>query len=138
MDEKDVLSFLWKEYEVRQRHYWSVFERFSLAIVAINIAPYVNSDLRCLGKIILLFPCAAFLLTLLSSWLLGAEYQRLRMVYKAYEEKLPAKIPRMPLGTWLERLVAKPIGSKIAGFFGIGLSAFSLLSVYVLWKHVIR
>lgn len=139
MDTEMIVGFLWKEFELRQQHYWETFDRLGLTIVAINIVPYIKPDIReLLGKLVLVFPISSFALSLFSSWLLGAEYQRLRMVYKKYEELLGEEIPRMPLNSWWQRLFAKPIGLKIAIFFGIGLSSFSLASAFVLWIYLIK
>jgi hypothetical protein len=128
-----------RNFELRQQHYWKTFDRLGLVIVAINIVPYVKPDIRVLlGKLVLAFPIASLALSLFSSWLLGAEYQRLRMVYKQYERILGPEIPRMPRDRWWEKLCANPIGLRIALFFGAGLSSFSLASAFFLWKFLIH
>ena len=141
MERKDILSFLWDEYQLRQQHYWSTFNRFGLAIVTINIVPYVKPDILApLGSLALVFPFTSLVLSIVSTWLLGAEYQRLRMVRQKYDELLgeDGKIPRMPLKTWRDRRVATPIGSLIAIMFGLGFTAFSLLNAVVLWLYFIH
>ena len=140
MDNKDILSFLWDEFQLRQRHYWRSFNRFGLAIVAINVVPYVKPDILApLGSFVLIFPFTSLVLSIVSTWLLAAEYQRLRMVYQKYDELLSeeCKIPRMPLTTWWERRVAEHIGSSISILFGVGFSAFSLVSAVALWLWLV-
>ena len=45
MEDKDILACLWEEVKVRQEHYWSRFNRFALAIITINVVPYVKPEL---------------------------------------------------------------------------------------------
>ena len=137
MDESEVLGRLWEEYKLRQEHYWSSFNRFGFAIVTINIVPYLMPDLITqLDTMIALFPASASLLSLVCTVYLGSEYQRLRMVRKAYDDRflLFGEIPRMPLETWWERLVARRIGSATTVLFGIGLTLFSILNLWALLK----
>ena len=115
MDKKDTLTFLWNEFDLRQQHYWRIF-----------------------GKLVLAFPLSAFVLSLFSSWLLGAESQRLRMVKQKYDELSDQGVPRMPRDTWWERRLAMRLGSSIAMLFGVGLTAFSVLNAFVLWAYPIK
>ena len=105
------------------------------AEVPVNVVPYVKPDiLTPLGGFVLVFPFTALVLSIVGTWLLGAEYQRLRMVYQKYYKLLreECEIPRMPLGTWWERRVAQRIGSAVSIMFGVGFSAFSFASGVVL------
>ncbi len=133
--EEQVLQALWDEYELRQTHYWSSFNRFALAILTVSVIPYVKPDLASmLGKLVAVFPVVSLLISLASSWLLGAEYQRLRMVRQKYDELLGSKyqIPRMPRDTVWERLVALRIGTATSVMFGIGFVLLSLINLIVL------
>ena len=135
MDEKDILSRLWEEVRLRQDHYWSSFNRFALAIITINVVPYVKPELGGqLGGLVVAFPATSVLISLVCTWLLGAEYQRLRMVRNAYDERFSkiCEIPRMPLDTPWHRLVARRIGSATSVLFGIGFTALSLANVVAL------
>ena len=102
MEDKDILACLWEEVKVRQEHYWSSFNRFALAIITINVVPYVKPELGGqLGLIVVAFPATSILISLVCTWFLGSEYQRLRMVRNAYDERFNkiCPIPRMPLTT---------------------------------------
>ncbi len=132
MEEKDILACLWQEVKLRQEHYWSSFNRFALAIITINIVPYLKPELGDqLGRLIAVLPATSVLISLVCTWLLGSEYQRLRMVRNAYDDRVNriCSIPRMPLDTWLERLVARRIGSWTSVLFGIGFTALSLANI---------
>ena len=138
MNDEDVVKLLWQEYELRQTNYWNYFNRFSLAIVTISIIPYVKPDIvNTLGKIIIVFPIASFLIALLATWLLGAEYQRMHMVRLKYEELLGAnpnhQIPRMPTDTLWQKIEAFRIGSVLSLIFGFGFTLLSVVNFLVLW-----
>lgn len=138
MDEKDILSRLWEEIKLRQEHYWSSFNRFALVIITINIVPYLRPELvGQLGHLILAFPITSLLISSVCTWLLGAEYQRLRMVRNAYDERIQrlCEIPRMPRRTVWDRIVAKRIGSATSVLWGIGFIALSLINLVILLTY---
>jgi hypothetical protein len=141
MNDEDVIKLLWQEYELRQKNYWNYFNRFTLAIVTISIIPYVKPDVKdTLGKLIVVFPFATFLIALLAMWLLGAEYQRMSMIRKKYDELLGPKyqIPRMPEKTCWQKIVKYPIGSILSLLFGIGFTLLSLANFIVLKFYLLK
>jgi hypothetical protein len=83
---------------------------------------------------ILIFPIAALILTLVCTWYLGAEYQRLRMVRKAYEDILftECSIPRMPRHSLWDKFVAIRIGSATSIIWGFCFTAVSVFNLIVL------
>jgi hypothetical protein len=99
------------------------------------VVPYVKHDtVPALGRLVLVFQVAAFVIALACTWLLGAEYQRLLMVRKKYEELGSAyEIPRLPLETFWQRLVAKPIGTASSIMFGVGFTLLSITSFGLLF-----
>ena len=132
---KDAATIRWEEFTLRQQHYWSSFHRFALAIITINVVPYVKPELSTqLGTLVIVFPFTAFLLSLATTWLLHAEYQRLQMVRQCYDALLRgvAPIPPMPRERWWQRLAAFPIGLVTSLLFGVGFTFFSVLNGIVL------
>ena len=133
----EATKLLWEEYKLRQTHYWSSFNRYALAVITISVIPYVKLDIvQPLGKMVLVFPVIGVLLSLACCWVLGAEYQRLRMVRQKYDELLTKRYepPRMPQdGKW-DRLVAHRIGKVTSLTFGFGLSVFEVVNALLLFK----
>ncbi|MCB1937305.1 MAG: hypothetical protein KDF59_15345 [Nitrosomonas sp.] len=111
-----IIECLWKDLQFRQSHYWDSFNRFSFVIILINISPYIRPEIaEPLGKMIFAFPISALLLSVICTWYLGAEYQRLAMIRKAYQELLNYNdlVPRMPEdGVW-NKLVSLEMGRTI-------------------------
>lgn len=135
MKSKEILERLWEEMKLRQEHYWKSFNRFAIVIITINVVPYVRPEIvGPLDRIVHAFPIMAFLIAIVSTWYLGSEYQRQSMVRKAYYDLLSkeCKIPRMPLGNWWEKLVAKRVGSATSLLFGFGFTGLSIVNFIIL------
>ncbi|MEA3224395.1 MAG: hypothetical protein U9Q07_00475, partial [Planctomycetota bacterium] len=99
------------------------------------IIPYVKPDIvDILGGLVVVFPFSTFLIALLATWLLGAEYQRMSMIRMKYDELLGPtyEIPRMPNETRRQKIVAFRIGSILSLLFGIGFTLLSLVNLAVL------
>lgn len=140
-NEKQMLNFLWQDLRFRQEHYWSSFNRFSLAIIMVNIAPYFRPEhIPTLNSLVLVFPSLGLFMAAICAWYLGGEYQRLRMVRIAYDRVVEnfCQIPRMPTGWWWEKLIALPIGSSTSAIFGIGLTLVSLTNGLILFNRFVR
>lgn len=138
MEKKDVIDVLWVDIKSRQEHYWASFNRFSLAIIMVNIAPFLKPDIiEKLDSLILVFPVLGFFMAAIGCWYLGGEYQRLRMLRSAHETLMRefVEIPRMPLVTLWDRIVEKPIGPLASGIFGIGLTLISVINAVLLWTR---
>ncbi len=135
MDQEQAANLLFDEYKTLREHFWSSLNRYGLAILTVSAIPYVQPSIaKPLGKLIAFFPVAAFLLSLASTWLLGAEYQRLRMVRERYLELLTSQYepPKMPRDTWWQRLVAHRIGTTTSVIFGLGFTILSIINLVVL------
>ena len=135
MEDNAILACLWEEIKLRQEHYWSSFNRFAVAIITINVVPYVQPDLvGTLGSIVLAFPIVSLAMATVCTWFLGAEYQRLRMVRNAYDDRIAkhCSVPRMPRKTLWDRLVAKRIGSATSILWGVGLAGLSVINLLIL------
>ena len=80
------LKILWEEYKLRQTHYWASFNRFALAVITVSTIPYIKPDLvNVLGKRVFFFPIVSCGITVVCSWILAAEYYRLRLVKTEYD-----------------------------------------------------
>src|SRR5262245_33044349 len=91
-EEKEAIKYIWDDFKMRQAHCWATFNRNALAIITILIVPYLKPDImKPLGRAVLIFPIVGLILSLVSTWLLGAEYQRLRAVKELYERLLTDK-----------------------------------------------
>ena len=135
MKDDEAIKLLWEEYKLRQTHYWSSFNRFALSILTISVIPYIKPDIvKPLGKVIVVFPIVAFILSIGCTWLLSAEYQRLRMVREKYDELLTPEFQPspMPRETFWEKIVEKRIGITTSLMFGLGFTFLSLINTIVL------
>lgn len=135
LSKNEATKLLWEEYQLRYTNWWSMFNRFSLAILTITVIPYVKPDiLKPLGMLIIAFPAISLLLTMVCTWLLGAEYQRLDMVRQKYDTLLTEKYQpvRLPTKTWLQRLLAKRIGTQIVLLFWAGFMLVSIANLFML------
>ena len=106
LDHNATAQMLWDEYKLRQTHYWSSFNRFSLAIITITVIPYVKTEIvGQLENMIYLFPIVAIFITWFCSWLLWAEYQRLSGVRKQIDALLPKawERPKFPVDSVIEK-----------------------------------
>jgi hypothetical protein len=133
----EATKLLWEEYKLRQTHYWSSFNRYALSVITISVIPYVKPDVvKPLDELVLVFPVVGILLSLACCWLLGAEYQRLRMVRQKYDELLTKRFQptRMPQDGLWDRLVAHRIGKFTSLVFGLGLSIFEVVNALLLRK----
>ena len=135
LNKNEAIKLLWDEYNLRYTNYWSMFNRFALAILTITVIPYIKPDIvKTLGMLIIVFPIISFLLTLACAWLLGAEYQRLDMVRIKYDELLTEKYQpvKLPTKTLLQQLLAKRIGTRIVLLFLIGFTLISVANFIIL------
>lgn len=134
MDKDVAVKFLWEDYKTRLTHYWSSFNRFALAVLTVLVIPYIRPEaVEPLGRSILFLPLTGLLLSLASTWLLGAEYQRLRAVKDKYDELIPSDYkPDPPNKTFLNRLFGRSIGKATTIMFGVGLVGLSAFDFYLL------
>jgi hypothetical protein len=135
---REILNFLWEEVKLRQEQYWSSFNKFGLVIITISFAPYLWPNIALqYGKYILILPIASFVLTLVCTWYLSAEYQRLYMIRNAYEELRSEEcaIPRMPQNYFWEKLIAIRIGSATSVIWGICFITVSICNLFIFLKR---
>src|SRR5207302_2890773 len=85
-------------------------------------------------KVALAFPIMAFLLSLFSAWIIGAEHRRFAAVNKKFDEMRKDYLPpRMPRTTRLDRVFASPVGVWIIPFYGFAFAIISALIGVLLW-----
>lgn len=141
LNRHEVLKLLWNEYKLRYANYWGLFNRFSLAVLTVTVIPYIKPDIvEPLGKLIIIFPVISFVLTLVCTWLLGAEYQRMNMVRLRYDDLLTKRYKpvKLPTQTFIQKLLAKRIGTKMVLIFLIGFSLISIVNFLLLVYGTIK
>jgi len=134
VEPKEAIKYLWEDYKMRQAHYWASFNRFALAIITVLVIPYIKPEsVKPLGHSILFLPALGLILSLASTWLLGAEYQRLRAAKQKYEEILTeAYKPKHPHDNIFHEIFGRNIGTATMLMFGIGFSALSIADLFIL------
>lgn len=120
------------EYMMRQSHWWSLLNRFALLIVSVNMAPYIYPPIMIhTGKSVLVFPALAFGLSLFATWLLAAEYERLRIIKVEYDALMNLS-RESPTATLAQRIVKMRIGMVVSGVYGLGFTGVSLINGAIL------
>ena len=129
------VDLLWDEFKFRQSHWWSIANKFGLAIIATLLLPYVQpAILERLGRATLILPAFGLAFSLAATWILGAEYQRVRAV----RAKLAALTPDdmkldFPSVTWYERLFGRSIGHATTLIFLMGFTFLCIADAVALW-----
>jgi hypothetical protein len=143
LEPREAIHYLWEEYKMRQAHYWASFNRFALAIITVLVIPYIKPEnVESFGRSILFLPIFGLILSLTSTWLLGAEYQRLRSAKDRYVDLLAEDYkPKYPVAkNLLQRIYftifGLPIGYITVSMFGFGLSALSIADYFLLRSKV--
>jgi hypothetical protein len=138
IDSKEAIHYLWDDYKMRQGHYWASFNRFGLAIITVLVLPYIKPEnMKPLGRAVILFPIIGLVLSVLSMWLLGAEYQRLQAIKLAYDyfllgdSTLPYRNKVKPNRCY-HRLFGRNIGYPTVFVFGVSFTLLSVASMVLL------
>lgn len=88
--DNDVFQIHWKNYEMRQAHFWQSFNRLTFAMVTLWSIPFIYPKLfEILEFFILLFPLIAIFLSVVGRLILAAEYKRLRRVLSKINQMTP-------------------------------------------------
>ena len=135
MDEKQAIDLLWEEWKYRHSLFWQSLFRWAGAVVALWVIPFVKPEVfRPWPRIALLFPMVAFVLSLFSAWILGAEQRRFTAVAQKYNELRKDFVPpRIPANTTWDSLFAAPLGAKVAVVYGISFGLISGGVFVLLW-----
>lgn len=125
----ELLQVTWDEYRYRHSHFWNAFYRFGFFVIFVSAIPHMERDVaeRLWQP---LFPVAAFLLTIVATYILHSENARLAKV----SERLNALrfIPRLPKDTRAQKIIASPIGAYISWCFFFVLTGLSVLNYFLL------
>ncbi|MCP4372316.1 MAG: hypothetical protein GY797_30060 [Deltaproteobacteria bacterium] len=129
------LELLWDDFKFRQTHWWSIANRFALAIIAVLILPFAHPKILTeLGRATIILPAFGFVFSLAATWILGAEYQRVKAVRSRFIELAPEDIKlKYPDSKWYERLFGQSIGYISAMIFLIGFTSLSVIDAIALW-----
>ncbi|KJZ08922.1 hypothetical protein TW85_23095 [Marinomonas sp. S3726] len=87
IEEIEMVKIYWEEFKYRHDHYWKSFFKFSFAILFLLILPYAYKEkLDSLGDLKILVPILSCVLSIVSAWLLAAEYERIRVTNLKFQE----------------------------------------------------
>lgn len=138
MEQKQAIQLLWEEWKYRHDLFWKLLFRWAGAVIVLWVIPFLKPEIfKFRAWVALIFPAAAFILSLFSAWILGAEQGRFSMVNKKYDElRVEFLPPRMPRKTRLDRLFARRIGAGIVLLYGFGFAALSVVVGYFLWLSI--
>src|SRR5438105_1214590 len=105
MEEKQAIQLLWDEWKYRHDLFWKSLFRWAGAVLALWAIPFLKPDIFKPWPIVALaFPAMAFLLSICSAWILGAEHRRFITVNQKYEQmRKDFQPPRMPRNTRFDR-----------------------------------
>jgi hypothetical protein len=129
----ELVRLVAEEYNLRQAHYWRTVNRFAMAIITLNIAPHFRvGDIPVLARAGIFVVVIALFLCIAASWLLNAEYMRLKYVRATYENLLPPGTFRrdMRSGIW-PRLIWLPIGHVTTFCFLAGFTTLTIGNLFL-------
>lgn len=138
-----IFELLWEQYKLLQQHYWKSLAQYSVAIITLWAIPYSYPKIvSMIGTFVFFFPSIACFLSIVSTWHLGAEYQRLRVVKEQFNDLQKREyniVFSFPSKYWWERLFGRRIGTTITfiflcGFLGVSIIDFFMISE--LLKHI--
>jgi hypothetical protein len=129
-----MVRIYWEEFKYRHDHYWKSFFKFSFAILFLLILPYAYKEkLDALENIKILIPILSLVLSLVSAWLLAAEYERIRVTYLKFQElkKTPYEAIKFE-NTGIKKILNLKVGVVVFFLFGICFVGLSLLELYLM------
>jgi len=137
---EEAIKILWDDYRLRQEHYWKMLSQSSLAIITLWVIPYLKPEvLSMIGPFVYFFPFVAFILTLVVTWLLGAEYQRLAVIREEYDNLLEKRFGIKfvwPKTFRSQRIFGWRIGRTTTYIFLFGFTLISLLDLFVIYYTI--
>ena len=138
MDDKQAADLLWQEWKYRHDLFWKSLFRWAGAVLTLWIIPFVKPEVfKPWPKLVLAFPVTAFLLSMFSAWIIGAEHRRFAAVNTKFNEmRRDYSPPRMPTNSWLDRRFASPVGVWIIPFYGFTFALISVLIAILLWRSI--
>lgn len=138
---EEALNYVWEDYKLRQTHYWASVNRFGLAIIALLVVPHVQlNNAPALKGNLWFLPLVGLALSVAASWLLGAEYQRLRSAKQMYEQLLTGEYtPRHPRGRFVYWVFGRSIGIATTLLFSLGFVTLSIVDFVMLggWEALV-
>jgi hypothetical protein len=133
-EQVEMAKLYWEEFSYRHAHYWSMFFRFAFAILFMLAFPFIHpEEVQYFKRYTAIFPMIAILLSLAASWLLAAEYERIRATYQKYSELRSAKYnPPEISERGARKLLRMRIGTVVTLFFLFGLLSLSGGALWVI------
>lgn len=134
IEEIEMVKIYWEEFKYRHDHYWKSFFKFSFAILFLLILPYAYKEkLDSLGELKILIPILSCILSIVSAWLLAAEYERIIVTNLKYQElKKPPYNAITFENEGFKKLLNIKIGVVVFFLFGICFLGLSLLEFYLM------
>ena len=125
-DDVEMLKLYFEEFKYRHSHYWGMVFKFAFAILFLLGIPYIYpEEIEDINKII--FPVAAIIFCLSATWLLAAEYERLRATTEKYNQLKPKAYKPVVFGAYgLKRMLAWKVGNIVTLLF---LLSFLILAI---------
>jgi len=130
-----ALKLLWEEVKYRHDTYWNSFFKWGSAIIIVSIIPWIKPELITqLGKLIIVFPVIAFLLSIFAAWHLLSEYARLLKVMQKYRLVQGPYQPKQISGSdlILPKFWMQPIGVVVVLTMLLGITFLSIINVILL------
>jgi hypothetical protein len=137
---EEALRYTWEDYKLRQTHYWASVNRFAVAVITLLVVPHLQlAGVAALKDTLWFLPTIGMGLSVAATWLLGAEYQRLRSVKLKYEWLMtPLYTPIHPTKTRWQRICGGNIGMVTTLLFGVGFVGLSIVDFFLLegWEKL--
>ena len=127
----EMTKIYWEEYKYRHEHYWKSFFKFSFAALFLNILPFAYPEkMVALKRFLIVFPLVSLGLSIFSTWLLAAEYERMRVIYKKFDEIKTKEFKYIRFNlSGCKRILKLRIGTVVTILFLLGFSLMSITEI---------
>jgi hypothetical protein len=130
-------ELLWEEFKYRHELYWKSIFLWGGAATSIFIAPFLKPELRVLNSVVFIFPIIGLAISLIGTWHLAAESERLSVVKRKYDEIRGSYTPSWPFinikRSWYEQAVTESTGKAITILFLVCFGTFAVIDFLLLF-----
>ena len=132
----EILKIYYDEFKYRHQHYWMIFFRSSAAILLLILSPFIYGEkVKSIGNLILFLPVFAIILSIVSYFLLDAEYRRLNAVNETMKSLRNRIGKEVEMENVKPSSITKSVGEYVNFLFFISFLILSVLDIIVIWWY---
>ena len=132
----EILKIYYDEFKYRHQHYWMIFFRSSAAILLLILSPFIYGEkVKSIGNLILFLPVFGIILSIVSYFLLDAEYRRLNAVNETMKSLRNRIGKEVEMENVKPSSITKSVGEYVNFLFFISFLILSVLDIIVIWWY---